>query len=93
MKLRVVYALIASMWIIAAVLLFLTRLLAFPYARIVWPLGYFIPPTGVTGAHTIPCRVFSNYFSPCHLWNLQEGSSKETTYISIAITNTASISS
>ena len=40
MKLRVVYALIASVWIIAAVLLFFAKILESPY--LVWPFGIFI---------------------------------------------------
>ena len=51
MKLRVVYALIASVWIIAAVLLFLTRFLGSPY--IVWPFGIFIPPSDIAGGFII----------------------------------------
>ena len=47
MKLRVVYALIASVWIIAAVLLFLVTFLGSPY--LVWPFGTFVPPGGVNG--------------------------------------------
>ena len=47
MKLRVVYALIASVWIIAAVLLFFARILGPPY--LVLPFGNFIPPSGATG--------------------------------------------
>ena len=41
MKPRVVYALIASVWIIAAVLLFLSILLVSSY--LVWSFGVFIP--------------------------------------------------
>ena len=49
MKLRVVYALIASVWIIAAVLLLLIRIvLGSPY--LVRELGLFIPPSGILGA-------------------------------------------
>ena len=48
MKLRVVYALIASVWIIAAVLSLLTRILVSPY--LVWPFGVFIPLSVVPSA-------------------------------------------
>ena len=48
MKLRVVYTLIVSVWIIAAVLLLFTMFLGSPY--LVWPFGAYIPPSGVTGA-------------------------------------------
>ena len=49
MKLRVVYALIASVWIIAAVLsFFTTRFLGPPY--LLWPFGLYRPPSGSTGA-------------------------------------------
>ena len=41
MKPRVVYALIASVWVIAAVLLFFSRVLASPY--LLWSFGIFIP--------------------------------------------------
>ena len=41
MKPRVVYALIASVWIIAAVLLFLSRIVVSPY--LVWSFGVFVP--------------------------------------------------
>ena len=44
MKLRVVYALIASVWIIAAVLLFTARILEAPY--LVWLFGIFIAQPG-----------------------------------------------
>ena len=47
MKLRVVYALITSVWVLAVILLFLVTLLGSPY--LVWPFGIFIPPGGVTG--------------------------------------------
>ena len=45
MKLKVVYSLIVSVWIIAAVLLFSTTLLGSPY--IVYPFGSYFPPPGV----------------------------------------------
>ena len=48
MKLRVVYVLIASVWIIAAVLLFFARLLGSAY--LVWPFGIYIPLSGVPSA-------------------------------------------
>ena len=41
MKLKVVYALIASVWIIAAILMLLARLLGTAY--LVWPFGIYIP--------------------------------------------------
>ena len=41
MKLRVVHALIASVWIIAAVSLFLAKILESP-TYLVWPFGIFI---------------------------------------------------
>ena len=41
MRLKVVYVLIAFVWIIAAILIFLARLLGTPY--LVWPFGIFIP--------------------------------------------------
>ena len=48
MKPRVVYALIASVWIIAAALLFLNRIILGP-PYLVWQYGAFIPPSGVLG--------------------------------------------
>ena len=51
MKLRVVYALIASMWIIAAVLSLLARIFEAPY--MVWPFGIFIPQSGGPSAFTL----------------------------------------
>ena len=48
MKPRVVYALIASVWIIATVLLLLSRLILGP-PYLVWQYGVFIPPSGVLG--------------------------------------------
>ena len=48
MKFRIVYALIASVWIIAAVLLFFTTFLGSPH--LVWSFGILIPPSGNTGA-------------------------------------------
>ena len=56
MKPRVVYALIASVWIIAAVLLSLIRIILGP-PHILWQLGLFIPPSGLLG-------VFSLYMLP-----------------------------
>ena len=56
MKPRVVYALIASVWIIAAVLLFLSRIILGP-SYLVWQYGAFIPPSGAFGAfiqHLLP---------------------------------------
>ena len=52
MKLRVVYALIASVWIIAAVLLFLARFLGPPY--LVWPFGFFIPQSAASSTFIFP---------------------------------------
>ena len=49
MKPRVVYALIASVWIIAAVLLLLIRIVLGP-PYLVRELGLFIPPSGILGA-------------------------------------------
>ena len=51
MKLRVVYALIAPVWIIAAVLLFFTGTLGGSY--LVWPFEIFTPPSGVPGLFII----------------------------------------
>ena len=51
MKLRVVYALIASVWIIAAVLLIFTTFLGQPH--LVWPFGIFVFPSNRTGAITL----------------------------------------
>ena len=51
MKLRVVYAVIASVWIIAAVLLFFATLLGSAY--LVWPFGIFIPQSGAPSAFII----------------------------------------
>ena len=48
MKPRVVYALIASVWIIAAVLLPLIRIILGP-PYLVWQLGLFISPSGLLG--------------------------------------------
>ena len=48
MKLRVVYALIASVWITAAVLLFFGVLLGSAY--LMWPFGIFIPQSGFPSA-------------------------------------------
>ena len=48
MKSRVVYALIASVWIIAAVLLLLSRVI-FESPYLVWQYGEFIPPSGFLG--------------------------------------------
>ena len=50
MKLRVVYALIASVWIIAAVLLLLARMFVAPY--LAWPFGIFITQSGGPSAFT-----------------------------------------
>ena len=55
MKPREIYALIASVWIIAAALLLLTRIFRPPY--LVWPFGIFIPPSSVVGGsvlYTLP---------------------------------------
>ena len=49
MKPRVVYALITSVWIIAAVLLSLVRIILGP-PYLVWQFGLFIPPSGASGA-------------------------------------------
>ena len=49
MKPRVVYVLIASVWIIAAALLFLCRIFLGP-AYLKWQLGKFAPPSGVLGS-------------------------------------------
>ena len=48
MKLRVVYVLIASVWIIAASLLFSSRLLGPPY--LVWSFGIYVPSSNRIGA-------------------------------------------
>ena len=48
MKLRVVYALIASVWITAAVLSLLSRIFEAPY--LVWSFGIFITPSGSPSA-------------------------------------------
>ena len=44
MKLKVVYALVASVWIIATILMFLARLLGALY--LVWPFGIYISQSG-----------------------------------------------
>ena len=49
MKPRVVYVLIASVWIIAAALLFLCRIFLGP-AYLKWQLGKFAPPSGILGS-------------------------------------------
>ena len=59
MKLRVFYALIASVWIIAAVLLFLVTFLGSPY--LVWPFGIFIPPADVSGVFIL--YIFPQFIS------------------------------
>ena len=51
MKLRVVYALIAAVWIIAAVLSLLARIFEAPY--MVWPFGIFITQSGGPSAFTL----------------------------------------
>ena len=56
MKPRVVYVLIASVWIIAAVLLSLIRIILGP-PYLVWQLGLFISPSGLLGVfflHILP---------------------------------------
>ena len=60
MKPRVVYALIASVWIIAAVLLSLIRIILGP-PHIVWQLGLFIPPSGPPGAIFTCLRLYQQY--------------------------------
>ena len=51
MKLKVVYSLIASVWIIAAALSLSTTLLGSPY--LVWPFGTYFPPSGIAGVFII----------------------------------------
>ena len=48
MKPRVVYALIASVWILAVALLFLGRIIL-GSPNLFWPLGNFSPPSGLLG--------------------------------------------
>ena len=48
MKLRVVYALIASVWILAVALLFLGRVIFGP-PNLFWPFGNFSPPSSIFG--------------------------------------------
>ena len=54
MKLRVVYALIASVWMIAAILsFFATKLLVSALPYLVWPFGAYILPSGITGVFVL----------------------------------------
>ena len=71
MKPRVVYALIASVWIIAAVLLLLIRIVLGP-PYLVRELGLFIPPSGILGAIfyifiASGCISYINYWHQCIL--------------------------